>query len=515
MKKYENWTIEDYIKEIESKGLKKTWNDILVKKIRGQQMSYIFDVDNFGELYEIGLAHINKIDKKEHGKYYTPDDVACVMSKWLKDLNGENVADVACGTGNLILNYLKILPDDVRKNLLEKKKIYLYDEDEVALDICKYSICILYGKKYLNKINCVKGDFLDKNVKLPQNVKVISNPPYFKINLIKDNWDKSYVIDESREFYAAFMEKILKQSKSSVIITPYSFMGAEKFFSLRLLMNNYNGFIVSFDNVPGNIFNGRKHGIFNSNSSNSVRAAITVVENKTNKKGFMLSPLIRFKSEERNKILDCAVLYKFVNKKYQIINKNNKCYYKCFKDLETVYETTEKKSNNRLKDLLSDKKNNLSLCVPTSGRYFMVASKRDLRRDGKRILYINDENYYDYIYCLFNSSFGYFYWRLFDGGINFPLSIIENFPVFYNQLTSYSKAKIHKIAKEMMATEDKYLIYKMNANKMQENIKFPKSYRDAINSIFLSDLGLNENAEVFNAVHSSATFKYEESGRVG
>ena len=64
-----------------------------------------------------------------------------------------------------------------------------------------------------------------------------------------------------------------------------------------------NGFIVSFDNVPGNIFCGRKHGIFNTNTANSVRASITVLKKDDALKGFKVSPLIRFKNEEREKLL--------------------------------------------------------------------------------------------------------------------------------------------------------------------------------------------------------------------
>ena len=513
MNKYLNYTIDDYIKDIDTNGIKKTWKNILVKKISNVEMSNFLDIKNFGELYEIGLAHINKVDKKEHGKYYTPDDVACVMSNWLFGLKGGNVADVACGCGNLILKYLEIIDNDTREKLLKEKKIYLYDEDETALEICKYIIAIKYGKKFLKNVNCIAGDFLDKKIVLPKNTKVISNPPYYKIKYLKKSWGNSKIINETKEFYAAFMEKIFNNSVSSVVITPYSFMGAEKFYSLRLLMNNYNGFIVSFDNVPGNIFNGRKHGIFNTNSSNSVRAAITVAENKEGVKGFMLSPLIRFKTSERKRILNCETLFKLVNKKHQIISEYNKYYYKCFKNLNKVYEITSNKSNQVFKDVLTKKKNDLKLCVPTSGRYFMVASKRDLKRDGKRVFYINDKSYYDYIYCLFNSSFTYFYWRLYDGGINFPLSLLENIPIFYNLLSEESKVKLHNIAIEMMNKEKDFLIYKMNANKMQENIKFPKYYRDEINGIFLEELGIKKPSRIFDEVHSSAIFKYEEYGR--
>ena len=220
----------------------------------------------------------------------------------------------------------------------------MYDLDDIALEICKYSIAIKYGKEYLRKIHAKHCDFLDKDVKLPKNSKVISNPPYYKIVEDGKNWKITNVISDSRELYSAFIEKIITQSNSSVIITPYSFIGSGKFYSFRKVMNKYNGFVVSFDNVPGNIFNGRKHGIFNSNKGNSVRAAITVVENRENVKGFRFSPLIRFKTEERNKMLNNNVLYSLINDRYQIVDSKHKAYYKCHSDLLDILDIWEQKS---------------------------------------------------------------------------------------------------------------------------------------------------------------------------
>ena len=31
------------------------------------------------------------------------------MSKWFQNLEGENICDVGCGTGNLILTYLEMI----------------------------------------------------------------------------------------------------------------------------------------------------------------------------------------------------------------------------------------------------------------------------------------------------------------------------------------------------------------------------------------------------------------------
>lgn len=67
-------TIEKYIEEIDKDGLENVWDSIIKNGLS--------EVQNAGELYEIGLAHINKKEKKESGKYFTPFDVADVMSDW-------------------------------------------------------------------------------------------------------------------------------------------------------------------------------------------------------------------------------------------------------------------------------------------------------------------------------------------------------------------------------------------------------------------------------------------------
>lgn len=506
MKEY---TIERYYKDLDNKGLKKTWDYLLNKIFNDELISDKFIPDNFGELYETGLAYVNKIDKKEAGKYYTPKDVSILMSKWLLELESENVCDVGCGTGNLILSYLELIGKEETIELINNGHLFLYDMDEVALKICKYTIALKYGKELLAKINAKHCDFLSKKVRLPKNSKVISNPPYYKITKFGDDWNNTKVLIDSRELYSCFMEKIITQSDKSVIITPYSFIGSGKFYSLRQLMNNYSGFVVSFDNVPGNIFNGRKHGVFNSNKGNSVRAAITVVNNNDVNKGFRFSPLIRFKTEERDKMLNNAFLENLINENSQLVDSKKKSYYKCHKELMNILEKWELLSDQKMGNLISSKDGS-KIYVPTTCRYFTVGAKRNLQRDGKRVINVVNKEKYNYIYCMLNSSFAYWYWRLYDGGINCPLTIINNIPVFYNILNEFQKNEINKIAEEMQKNEEKYLTYKMNAGKNQENLKFPREYRDKINNIFLNALDINEDSCIFNRVHSSSLFEESE-----
>lgn len=305
IEKFTSYKKEDYQKDVELYGLSELW-DLICNYVLNFNGNDLLNVNKFGELYEIGLAIENKIQKKNNGQYYTPEDVANVMSLYFADLKGENVCDVACGTGKLILTYLDLLGKEKARSLILDKKLYLYDSDETALNICKTSILLKYGKDLEHCINIISGDFLSKEVKLPKNCKVISNPPYANIKETGFDWQNTKVLNDSKELYSCFMEKIITQSRSSVIITPYSFISGKKFYSLRQIMNNYNGEIYSFDNAPGNIFCGRKHGIFNTNTSNSVRAAITVVRSD-NANGFKLTPLIRFKQTERKELLNCAL----------------------------------------------------------------------------------------------------------------------------------------------------------------------------------------------------------------
>lgn len=511
--KYNNYDLNNYIKDIDCYGLKKTWHNILTKTLSKELVSKEFIVDNFGELYEIGLEHENKINKKEMGKYYTPKDVANIMSNWLLPLPGEKVCDVGCGVGNLIISYLDCLGKDKAYDLIESGNLYLYDKDDIALEICKYSLAIKYGVELLKKINTKNCDFLSRKVKLPKNSKVISNPPYYKIIEYGNDWDITKVIIDSKELYSSFIEKIIKQSVSSVIITPYSFIGSGKFYSLRTLMNNYNGFVVSFDNVPGNIFNGRKYGVFNTNKGNSVRAAITVVENKKNVKGFRFSPLIRFKTEERNLMLNNDYLYNLINDRYQLVNAKRKSYYKCHKELLKVLDLWEEKSNKKMGSLI-DSNEGIKLYVPTTCRYFTVGSKKELIRDGKRIINVKEKENYNYVYCMLNSTFAYWYWRLYDGGINCPLTIINSIPVFYDLFSEKQKETLNEIAEEMQQKEKNYLVYKMNAGKKQENIKFPVEYRDRINKLFFEVLGINEKTIILNKIHSSSLFEESEDEEI-
>lgn len=499
--RYAFYDLSLYEKDVLQNGIDATWKGIIRYVLNNDVTNGFLGINNLTELYEIGLAIQDKQAKKDSGQYYTPDDVAKVMARWLDRQKGSNICDVACGTGKLILTYLDFVGKSKALELLRSGKIFLYDLDETALSICKTILLLKYGKDLDPFIHAIHCDFLSKDIKLPDDCKVIANPPYASVKSIKSTWEKTDVAITSKELYSMFMEKIIRQSEGSVIITSFSFIGGKKFYPLRKVMNDYNGFIVSFDNVPGNIFCGRKHGIFNTNTANSVRAAITVVENKETVKGFKTTPLIRYKNEERQKLLTNEVLEAFIGGQYQIVSKDNSMYFKCAKELNIIWDVWQKCSNKRLGDYVK-KDGKYVLSMPKTCRYFTSASVGKMNRNGQMILNIDDENVFYFVYCLINSSFAYWFWRLYDGGITYSKGLLLNLPMFYDKLSIGDKEFFNDTANEMINSAKNYLVTKNNVG-IQENIKFPREFRDKINRKILDIMDLNVDERIFDIIHSN------------
>lgn len=504
IEKFKNYNLETYINDIHTQGLSKTWDFICAYILKFGENGDFLTIPKFGELYEIGLAIQDKIQKKASGKYYTPDDVAEVMGRWFASCRGENICDVGCGTGKLILTYLDYIGYENALKIIQNGHLYLYDFDKTALKICKTSILIKYAIDNPDCIHDICGDFLNDDIKLPPKSKVISNPPYAAIKEFASTWKQTNVLLTTKELYAVFMEKIFAQSESSVVITPFSFISGNKFFSLRKKMSDTgNGFIVAFDNVPGNIFCGRKQGIFNTNTSNSVRAAITVFHKDETKKGFKVSPLIRFKNEERDKLLVNSVLEGLLPESIQTIDKTNSAFKKINKNLESIFYTWEKNSKYKVSDIISKEKTEYLIDIPNTCRYFTTGSHRKLKRTGSITIYVKDKKNFDFLYCFINSGFTYWWWRIFDGGITFQKSLLMNMPVPLNLLNDDDKLFFKEVCNEMIQAESNYIVTKLNAGEPQENIKFPQKYTKKINDRILAVLGCKNGSEIFIPIHSN------------
>lgn len=78
-------------------------------------------------------------------------------------------------------------------------------------------------------------------------------------------------------------------------------------------------------------------------------------------------------------------------------------------------------------------------------------------------------------------------------------------PVFFDLLTENDKEFFNNITNEMINNASNFIITKNNIG-IQENIKYPKEYRDKINRKLLDILGLNIDEKIFDLVHSNMSW---------
>ena len=181
-------------------------------------------------------------------------------------------------------------------------------------------------------------------------------------------------------------------------------------------------------------------------------------------------------------------------------------FYKCDTRFEKIFEKWKKVSDNHTLQELIDEKGNYIICMPNTCRYFTVASNKDIQRNGKIILKFSNKEYFEYVYAMINSSFAYWYWRLYDGGITYPKNILYNMPIFFDALSIENREFLSKLTNKMLEESHKYIIIKNNIGE-QQNIKFPKKYRDLLNRIFLDTLEIEEDEKIFDIIHSNSVFK--------
>ena len=435
----------------------------------------------------MGLAQENKIEKKNAGKYYTPDDVAIIMAQYLLELPGENICDLCCGTGNLIFAVLNELGEEQAKEKISNGNIYLYDIDETAVNICLAILKNRYGN-IVSNIHIITGDCLNNSITFPNNSKIISNPPYGKNSLLANSSFPS--AKKTKEWYVAFMEKVLAAKVPMVFITPHSFLGGSTFKELRTEL--YGGKIFSFDNVPGNIFKGKKFGIFNSNEANSTRAAISVLN--PSEDDLFISSFIRFKSEERNKILNKDYLDSLLPTTSQLTDGTI-----LYRIAAGTEEITNKwlLSHEKFNNLLTTK-SEYKLDIPNTCRYFTTAAKRTLNRSGKMTVYCKDEDSFYLAYAFVNSSLCYYWHRMCNGGITYPITLLKDMPTF-GKVTP----ELKQYCNNLMQNEEQYIVLKKNAGVYQENIKFPMEDRFQLTELLLNQIGLHNNLEL-KKVHNNS-----------
>ena len=482
--------IQDFNLVLDRFGLEKAWYSVLATRLNNldrADLKYILsesefkniEVQNFdfldslsvGEisvLYEYSLAYMDRDKRKEEGQYFTPDDVAQVMAKKTLTFPKNKIwMDPCSGVGNL--SFWLIKNQENQEDFL-KNNIYLIDRDKLALFIARFILAVNFQEKDLRLFKNIKSrfvvaDFLISD-NLPKHDYAILNPPYVMVEP-----DVRFETSSARDLYAYFLERVIKTSAGFVSITPQTFTNGQKFNSLRkLLLNNFTALdVYCFDNVPDNIFRGIKFGSKNTNTANSTRAGIIVAKQSGNKQIFRITPLLRWRVKERQKLLDS------VDNFLTEIKPREDIFPKLQKDLLPLYDFA-KKQEKMLAHLVSRRQTLYRLIVPSTPRYFISALKCEVERSSFKTLYFYSEKEMNIAYLLLNSSYMYWWWRVNDGGMTISEKTLLTLPVI-NEI-SVSKNLLTKIE----LSEKTNRVIKRNAGKDNENVKHNPSLVKEITS---------------------------------
>lgn len=462
-------------------GLESAWKSFLRERVRnsGKSFRYILksralagtarapsdllaglSVGEVSVLYEYGLAYSDRRKRKQDGQYFTPDDVARFLAGHAKRFPGDTVwIDPCSGVGNLSYWLAKRAknPED-----FVQKRLYLVDLDPLALLTARVLFTLAFQKKRRDLFNKLESRFLQKDFlsagDLPAVDAAILNPPY-----VSGVLDERFETSSARNLYAYFIERVASLCRTGYIsITPQTFTNGDSFHTLRevIIRGHTSLDVYCFDNVPDNIFCGIKYGSGNTNRANSTRAGV-IIARKSKKQSHRITPLLRWRSHQRQQMLDTAHMF------LSEVAFSSNIFPKVNRELKDLYSEITK-SRMRLADYVETRPTQYALQIPTTPRYFISANKRPVQRTSFKVLYFRTPKDRDRAYVLLNSSYMYWWWRVNDGGMTISERTLLDLPI---PPTSVSDEKIHSLAKKIEASENTSLVVKRNAGKIIENIK--------------------------------------------
>jgi adenine-specific DNA-methyltransferase len=207
---------------------------------------------------------VNQEHKKENGQFFTPSEIARLMSSFTKFKNNTvSILDPGCGTAILTCALVEHLI--TKNNNLQAIELVVYETDKELISYSKKSIEYLKEWSKTKKIDfnyslhtadfvIENADCLNENANLFSEKKetfdiIISNPPYFKLP-IEDSRAiaAKAVVNGHPNIYAIFMAisaKLLKENGELIFITPRSYASGSYF----KLFREYFFKMIEIDNV--------------------------------------------------------------------------------------------------------------------------------------------------------------------------------------------------------------------------------------------------------------------------
>ncbi|WP_202616689.1 N-6 DNA methylase [Corynebacterium neomassiliense] len=428
-------------------------------------------IGEVGVCYEALMASMDAGARRIEGQYFTPDDAAQFMAHQSTDFPEGVWLDPCCGVGNLAWYLAARQPDP---DVFVSNYLTLIDKDSVALS----TAVALIGAEFLSCSNA-QGlvdldrrahcrDFLSRG-KLPAHDYVIMNPPYSRAEARSDLRS-----GHTRDLFAFFMERVASTSSGFISVTPASYLSAPKFRVLRevIASETSGGSVYVFDNVPDTLFRGYKFGSSNTSKTNFVRAAVTVC--RPDATSWEITPILRWRSASRARMFDrCAGLLAPLNVgpagEWAKLTPGMGGLWKRLMSAEQT-----------LGDLLVPVETEFQLTVATTPRYYISATYRTLDRRSKAILHFANARDRDRAAVVLNSSLPYMWWRALDGGVTLPRRVLRSLPV---PRFEYAPGLIDLLQRD----EAESLVTKLNAGRVNENVKRPRALVSQLDDLVLPD----------------------------
>lgn len=157
---------------------------LCIKKLKQEDISET-EYDTFGDIYEFLINNYARTSGRLGGVYFTPNTLSTLLSKIANSYidKPKNIYDPTCGTGSLLLEYIK-----------QNSNVEVYGQEisPSSYNLCKMNMILHNVKEY----NLTLGDTLAKPISIYENKFdiILSNPPF------RTKWDSSSISNEDKRF---------------------------------------------------------------------------------------------------------------------------------------------------------------------------------------------------------------------------------------------------------------------------------------------------------------------------
>lgn len=157
---------------------------LCIKKLKQEDINDT-EYDTFGDIYEFLINNYARTSGRLGGVYFTPNTLSTLLSKIANSYidKPKNIYDPTCGTGSLLLEYIK-----------QNSNVEVYGQEisPSSYNLCKMNM-ILHN---VNDYNLTLGDTLVKPISIYENKFdiILSNPPF------RTKWDNSSISNEDKRF---------------------------------------------------------------------------------------------------------------------------------------------------------------------------------------------------------------------------------------------------------------------------------------------------------------------------